>query len=207
MDIRDAMVFIVDDDLSIQDTLCKLLETEGLATRAFGSATEFLGFFDPVMRGCLLLDVCLPEMTGLDLQRKLGESGVNIPIIFLTGYGDVPMSSMAFRNGAMDFIEKPFQIDDLLERVKEALLRDQGLWQKRVRRIELNERHTLLTERERAILRFVVAGYSSKEVGKALDISNRTVEVHRAHIMQKMQAVSLADLIGMALDLEANQNQ
>jgi two-component system response regulator FixJ len=197
------MVYIVDDDDAIRDALGRLLQADGLSTKGFASATEFLNICEPSMRGCLLLDVQMPQISGLEVQRLLSEREINIPIIFLTGYGDVPMSSQAFRNGAFDFLEKPFENSELLERVRGALSRDAEQWHERMRRAQLIERFSQLTTREKEVLQLVSAGYSSKQVAKALAISNRTVDVYRAHIMQKMGADSLADLVAMALELES----
>lgn len=198
-----SQIYIVDDDDSIRDVLRHLLQTEGLSTQAFASAHDFLNTCDPSMRGCLLLDVRMPQISGLEVQRMLAERKINIPIIFLTGYGDVPMTSEAFRNGAFDFLEKPFDTGELVERVRGALSRDAEQWHERVRRAQLIERFAQLTSREKEVLQLVSAGYSSKEVAKALAISNRTVDVYRAHIMQKMGADSLADLVAMTLELES----
>jgi len=198
------VIYIVDDDDSIRDVLGHFLQGEGLPTKAFASATDFLNSCDPGMRGCLLLDVRMPQLSGLEVQRILAERKINIPIIFLTGYGDVPMSSQAFRNGAFDFLEKPFDNGELLERVRGALSRDAEQWHERARRAQLIDRFSQLTTREKEVLQLVSAGYSSKQVAKVLTISNRTVDVYRAHIMQKMGADSLADLVAMALELESD---
>ena len=200
----EPIVYIVDDDDGIRDALSRLLETQGLSPKAFASAEEFLGICDPPMRGCLLLDVRMPKMSGLDLQRCLLERNIALPIIFLTGYGDISMSSRAFRGGAVDFLEKPFDNQALIDRVKEALERDAQQWHHRMRRAQLSVRFSRLSPREKEVLKLISAGYTSKQTAKALAISNRTVDVYRAHLMQKMDAESLADLISMVLELETS---
>ncbi len=154
------------------------------------------------MRGCILLDIKMPQMSGLELQRWLVGHGINIPVIFLTGTGDIPLSSQAFRTGALDFLEKPFDIDTLLERIHEALQRDSEQWHTRCRKKLLKELFSHLSPREKEVLKWVSVGYSSKEIANAMGISNRTIEVHRAHIMEKMNAGSLADLVSIAIELD-----
>lgn len=202
MSNQGPIVYIVDDDESIRDSLVRLLETEGLTAKAFSCATDFLSVCDAETRGCILLDIQLPKMSGIELQRWLIDHGVDIPIIFLTGHGDIPLSSQAFRTGALDFLEKPFDIGKLLDRIHEALARDSEQWHNRYRRKQLKESFSRMTPREKEVLKWVAAGYSSKEIAKAMGISNRTIEVHRAHIMEKMKAESLADLISVAMELD-----
>jgi len=203
MNNRNQVVYIVDDEKPIRDALAMLLEAEGLKTRGFASAGDFLAVCDADMRGCLLLDINMPRMSGMELQRRLAECSITIPVIFLTGSGDIPMASQAFRGGALDFLEKPFDIGVLLDRIQQALSRDSEQWHGHYRRKLLQESCSRLSPREREVLKWVAAGYSSKEIAKAMDISNRTVEGHRAHIMEKLNAHSLADLISVALELDA----
>jgi two-component system, LuxR family, response regulator FixJ len=196
------MVYIIDDEKSVADSLLMLLQSQGLEAKAFDSATEFLTICEPTMRGCLLLDIRMPGMSGIELQRWLADKGINIPIIFLTGSGDIPLSSQAFRGGALDFMEKPFDIDKLLDRIHEAFTRDSEQWHSHYRKNLLKECSARLTPREKEILKWVSAGYSSKEIAKVIGISNRTIEVHRSHVMEKLKAKSLAELISIALELE-----
>jgi len=202
MNTRSQTVYIIDDDQSIVDSLLILLSSEGLEAKAFTSAKAFLKICEPSMRGCILLDIRMPEMSGIELQTWLLENAVNIPIIFLTGSGDIPLSSQAFRSGALDFLEKPFDIEKLLERIHEAFTRDSEQWHNHYRKNLLKESCARLTPREREILKWVSAGYSSKEIAKVIGISNRTIEVHRSHIMEKLKAKSLAELISIAMELE-----
>lgn len=201
---RRQTVYIVDDEPAVRDSLGMLLEAEGFKTQAFGGAADFLAACDAEMRGCLLLDILMPQMSGIELQAQLTRRGIDIPVIFLTGSGDIPKACQAFRGGALDFLEKPFDIDNLLEAVRRALSRDAELWHARHRRRQLREAGARLTPRETEILKWVAAGYSSKEIAHAVGISNRTVDVHRAHIMEKIQAHSLADLIAVAMELDAS---
>jgi FixJ family two-component response regulator len=202
MNTRNQIVYIVDDDKAIRDSLAMLLETEGLRAKGFGSAAEFLAVCGTESRGCLLLDINMPHMSGMELQRRMAEFGIAMPVIFLTGAGDVPLASQAFRGGALDFLEKPFDVEVLLERVHQALSLDSQQWHNRYRRKLLRESCARLSPREKQVLKWVAAGYSSKEIAKVMDISNRTVEGHRAHIMEKLNAQSLADLISVALELD-----
>jgi FixJ family two-component response regulator len=180
MGTNTKIVYIVDDDPSVADSLFMLLKTENLESKAFSSAVEFMAVCDHTMRGCVLLDINMPQMSGIELQQWMVNNGIDIPIIFLTGSGDIPLSSQAFRKGALDFIEKPFDSDKLLERIQEALARDCEQWHRRVRRKLLKERHERLTTREKEILKWVPSGYTSKEIAKAIGISSRTIELHRA---------------------------
>ncbi len=202
MSTRNQTVYIVDDEAAIIDSLLMLLRSEGLEVKAFKNAKEFLDVCEPCMRGCLLLDIHMPGMSGIELQRWLVDNGINIPIIFLTGIGDIPLSSQAFRSGALDFLEKPFDIDKLLERIQEAFAKDSEQWHSQYRKNLLKEYSAKLTPREKEILKWVSSGYSSKEIAKVIGISNRTIEVHRSHIMEKLKAKSLAELITIAIELE-----
>lgn len=198
-----AKVHIVDDDVLIRKTTAKLLETHGFIAQTYASANEFLDSLNSQTRGCLILDIHMPGITGLELQQRISAQGINLPIIFLTGYGDVPMASQAFRQGAVDFLEKPFQTTLLIDRVKEALQRDTDLWQGRKRRKVLLDLYQQLTDREKMLIKLVSCGYTAREIGNELCISHRTVETHRAKVMKKLQAESLADLISISMELEA----
>lgn len=195
------VVYIVDDDASIRQIVAEVLAGEGLRAETFASALEFLPCCSPQMRGCLLLDMELPDLSGLELQRRLTDSGVDLPIIFLTGHGDIASSSLAFRSGAVDFLEKPTDTETLLTRIREALSKDLEAWQHRHRHAVLEERFKSLTAREREVVQWVVKGYSTKEIARLLQISNRTVDVYRARIMEKTDSRSLADLIAMYCEL------
>lgn len=202
MNTKRQMVYVIDDDTDITGSLLVLLASEGIDAVAYTNAQDFLDISEPTMRGCLLLDVCMPGMSGIELQRWLVDNGINIPIIFLTGSGDIPLSSQAFRGGALDFLEKPFDIDKLLERIHEAFAKDSEQWHSHYRKNLLKECSARLTPREKEILKWVSAGYSSKEIAKVIGISNRTIEVHRSHIMEKLKAKSLAELISIAMEME-----
>ena len=200
--MNSQTVYIIDDDPSIADSLRVLLVSEGIEAKVFNSASDFMAILEPTLRGCLLLDICMPGMSGIELQRWLVDNGINIPIIFLTGSGDIPLSSQAFRSGALDFLEKPFDIGQLLARVREAFARDSEQWHAHYRKNLLKECCARLTPREKEILKWVSAGYSSKEIAKVVGISNRTIEVHRSHVMEKLKAKSLAELISIAMELD-----
>lgn len=202
----EPIVYVVDDDDCIRDVVTQLLTIEGLLTKSFASAEEFLDHCNDRMRGCLILDVSMPRMSGLELQQLLLERNITIPIIFLSGHGDIPMTSQAFRSGAVDFLEKPFDDIELLDRIKEALYRDAEHWHQRLRRAQLTERISNLSKREKEVMKFICTGYTSKETAKALSISNRTVDIYRAHVMLKMEANTLAELISMGLELENYAN-
>lgn len=196
-------VYIVDDNPSVTDALLMLLMAENIEAKAFFSAVDFMAVCDHTMRGCVLLDINMPHMSGMELQQWMVDNGIDIPIIFLTGSGDIPLSSQAFRKGALDFIEKPFDSDKLLERIQEALARDCEQWHRRVRLKLLKDRYERLTPREKEVLKWVSSGYSSKEIAKAIGISNRTIELHRAHMMEKLEVESLAKLVSIALEIDA----
>jgi len=197
----EPLVYIVDDEPAVRDAISMLLETEGLKTRCFQTAGEFLEVSAPTMQGCVLLDVCMPDHSGLEIQKILVERDVHIPIIFLTGHGTVPASSEAFRTGAFDFLEKPFDNEVLLQRVAEAFDVDAKRHAKDMQSLAITERYARLSERERQVLRFVVNGYSSKQMAKELGISHRTVEIYRTHIMQKMSTETLIELVRVVAPL------
>lgn len=191
-------VFIVDDDAAMRDALAQLLETSGLQVEAYANGPAFLAAHEVDRPGCLLLDMSMPGMTGLEVQAALNARGLTIPIIFLTGHGDIPMAVRAVQAGAVDFLEKPIQGAALLERVQRALALDLE-WRQTQGRIQaIQQRYTRLSSRERECMAFIASGLTSKEIARELDISPRTVEVHRTHVMHKMGAANLADLLKMA---------
>ena len=194
-----SLVYLVDDDFSVRDSLSMLIESTGQAVRCFESADEFLDGFDPDQPGCLILDVRMPRMTGLELQEELNRRDFNIPIIFISGHADVPDSSKAFRGGAVDYMEKPFDSEVLLNRMQEAIRRDSETRVRNAERRILKKRLSTLTPRELEVMILVVKGLSNKEAARHLDVSNRTIDVHRAKIMEKMDAEDLAELTVMAM--------
>ena len=204
---RAPTVYIVDDDDAIRSALRLLLKSVGLAAATVPSAQEFLATYDPQQPGCLILDVRMPGMSGLELQQQLNLRGAIIPVIFITGHGDVPMAVEAMQQGAFDFLQKPFRNQDLLDRVQKALAKD------RARRAELRgdesirQRLESLTPRESEVLELVTGGAPNKIIAHKLGISQRTVEIHRAHVMEKMGAESLADLIHMTRPLGTAQRE
>jgi two-component system, LuxR family, response regulator FixJ len=199
---RSPIVFIVDDDEAVRSSLRLLIKSVGLVPSALGSAREFLEKYDPAQPGCLVLDVRMPAMSGLELQEQLNRHGAVIPVIFITGHGDVPMAVEAMQAGAFDFLQKPFRDQDLIDRIQRALEKD------RANRAVLNERSLIrerlesLTPREREVLQMVSSGKPNKIMAADLGVSQRTVEIHRARVMEKMGASSLAQLVRMVLDLE-----
>jgi FixJ family two-component response regulator len=188
-------VYIVDDDAPVREALGALLGSVGLHHEAFASATEFLAAADRQMRGCLLLDVRMPDMSGLELQRALQEQGVTLQTIIVTGHGDVPMAVRAMKAGAADFIEKPFNEQALLDRIQALLQADEVLWQSRQLQDAAAARLALLTPRERAVMELIAAGQHTKRIAAELDIQERTVDVHRFNIMHKVGVRSLAELL------------
>jgi FixJ family two-component response regulator len=195
-------VFIVDDDEAVRSSLRMLIRSVGLQAQAFATAQEFLRLYDARQPGCLLLDVRMPGMSGLELQQELNRRGATIPVIFITGHGDVPMAVEAMQHGAFDFLQKPFRDQDLLDRVQRAMVRDAESRAGLAARAEIKARMASLTPRESEVLRLVTSGKANKVVGAELGVSQRTVEIHRAHVMEKMQARSLAELVRMVLDAE-----
>jgi FixJ family two-component response regulator len=188
-------VYIVDDDAPVREALGALLGSVGLSHEAFASATDFLAAADRQMRGCLLLDVRMPDMSGLELQRALQEQGVTLQTIIITGHGDVPMAVRAMKAGAADFVEKPFNEQALLDRIQALLQADEALWQSRQLRDEAAARLASLTPRERAVMELIAAGHHTKRIAAELDIQERTVDVHRFNIMHKVGVRSLAELL------------
>ena len=199
MRLPEPTVFVVDDDPAACSSLKKLLKSVNLPAETHASADEFLESYDPSRPGCLILDVRMPRVSGLDLQEVLQLSHVKIPIIFVSGHGDISMAVRAMRGGAVDFIEKPFRAQALLDRVHEAIAQDAQIRQKQSECADFEVRLALLTPREREIMDLLVAGRTAKDVGVQLDVSHKTVQVHRAHIMDKMQVRSMAVLARLAM--------
>jgi FixJ family two-component response regulator len=198
----DAIVFVVDDDSSIREAIKSLVSLVGLRVETFGTAQEFLRNERPDLPGCVVLDVELPGLSGLDLQRELAAHGIKLPIIFITGYGDIPMSVRAMKAGATEFLTKPFRDQDLLDAIQQALERDRAARRHSGEIAELRQRFEALTSREREVMNMVVAGMLNKQIGFELGISEVTVKIHRGRVMTKMGAQSLADLVRMTERLE-----
>jgi RNA polymerase sigma factor (sigma-70 family) len=198
---RIPTVFIVDDDDAVRGSLRLLLKSVGIAAVAYGSAPEFLGAYEPEQPGCIVLDVRMPGMSGLELQDELNRRGAMIPVIFITGHGDIPMAVEAMQQGAFDFLQKPFRDQELLDRIQRALTRDKENRAHLHQKDRIRERFETLTPREREVLALVTRGMPNKVMAAELGVSQRTVEIHRARVMEKMEASSLAQLVRMALDL------
>ena len=188
-------IFVVDDDEAMRDSLTWLLEGEGYQVACFDSADSFLTKRRDDMRGCIVLDVRMPEMSGLELHEKLDSLGSKLPIIFVTGHGDVPMAVAALQRGACDFIEKPFHNEELLSRIERALELDQQIFTRRSRDDAISHRIKQLTQRENEVMKLVVKGKLNKQIADELDISMKTVEAHRARVMEKMGVRTLAELV------------
>ena len=195
MSERQPTIYIVDDDEQVRESIQLLMESVGLAVESYGSAQDYLEHFRPDQHGCLILDVRMPQMSGLELHEKLDALGSQLPIIFVTGHGDVPMAVSALQRGACDFIEKPFTNEDLLSRIRRALELDSQISARRQRDSVIEHRLRLLTQREREVMELVVAGKLNKQVADELNISMKTVEAHRARVMEKMGARTLAELV------------
>jgi two-component system response regulator FixJ len=200
----EPAVFIIDDEPAMRDALRFLVESEGLSAHCFAACQDFLDHCTPAIHGCILLDLSLPEISGLDLQRALADQGISIPVIFITDHGDVPASAEAFRHGAFDFIEKPFDNEMLLDRLREAIALDRRKHERWCQRAEARTQYARLSEREKQVLHCTVKGYSSKDTAKSLGISHRTVEIYRGNVMRKMHAETLAELVRLAFLLETD---
>lgn len=201
------IVFIVDDDEAVRNSLRLLVKSVGLTATALASAQEFLASYDPLQPGCLVLDVRMPGMSGLELQQQLNARGAVIPVIFITGHGDVPMAVEAMQQGAFDFLQKPFRDQDLMDRIQRALEKDRANRAELGERSRIREQYETLTPREREVLALVTSGKANKVMAADLGLSQRTIEIHRARVMEKMGASSLAHLVRMVLDLEERDGQ
>ena len=197
----EPIVFVVDDDRSVRCSIERLIQSIGLKVQTFRSAGEFLQRARPEGPACLVLDVRLPGLKGLDLQRELTNRGIQLPIIFITAHGDIPMTVRAMKGGAVEFLTKPFRTRHLLDAIRAAIERDRDTLKQRSEVAQLRKRYDLLTPREREVLALLVVGLLNKQIAGELVTTERTIKFHRAHIMQKMRAESIADLIRMAQKL------
>ena len=193
-----ATVFVIDDDPSVREAIDSLIRSVGINVRTFASAQEFMTSTRPDAPACLVLDVRMPGLSGLDLQRELGNAGIRIPVIFITGHGDIPMSVRAMKAGAVEFLTKPFRDQDLLDAISQAIERDRIERAQYAEVVELQQRFEELTPREREVMEQVVAGLLNKQIANRLNISEVTVKLHRHQVMEKMKAQSLAELVRMA---------
>jgi FixJ family two-component response regulator len=206
LEARD-MVFIVDDDESLREALARLFRSVGLGVQAYATPPEFLASKLPDVPSCLVLDIRLPGMSGLDFQAELGNANINIPIIFITGHGDIPMTVKAMKAGAVEFLTKPLREQDLLDAVRTALVRDRARREQQSTEADLRSRFETLTTREKEVMAFVAAGLMNKQIAAKMELSEVTVKFHRGHIMRKMAARSLADLVRMAESLGIHQKK
>ena len=196
------IVFVIDDDRLVRESVADLLDSAGFTVRTFGSAAEFVQAQHPDAPACLILDVELPDISGLQLQKELAKSGVEMPIVFLTGHGDIPMTVQAMKAGAVEFLTKPFGKQELLEAIHEAHLRDSDARKQRSASFDLQKRLETLTPRERQVLALVVTGRLNKQIAGELGTTEETIKVHRGRVMRKMGAASLADLVRIAAKLK-----
>jgi FixJ family two-component response regulator len=199
--VADGTVFVVDDDQAVRESLHMLIRSVGMSVETYPGAREFLDRYNGGQPGCLVLDVRMPGMSGLEMQRHLKEAGVDIPIIIITGHGDVPIAVRAMKDGALEFLEKPFSKQLLLEHIRKALQLDGRRRASSAQRSNIQLRVDSLTDRERQVMALIVEGKASKQVAADLGISKKTVDVHRAHVMEKMQVESLAELVELVVSL------
>ncbi len=202
---QSPIVFIVDDDEAVRNSLRLLVKSVGLTATALPSAQDFLATYNPQQPGCLVLDVRMPGMSGLELQQQLNLLGAVIPVIFITGHGDIPMAVEAMQQGAFDFLQKPFRDQDLIDRIQRALERDRTSRADLGQRARIRERRDSLTPREREVLALVTSGKANKVMAADLGLSQRTIEIHRARVMEKMGASSVAQLVRMIMDIDDDE--
>lgn len=202
----DSLVYIVDDEFAVRDSLMLLIQSTGRVAKSFASAEEFLNAYCPDYPSCLILDVRMPGMSGLDLQQEMTKRHISLPIIFISGHAEIPDSAKAFRAGAVDFLEKPVDYNVLMDRIEEAIARDVAERKQRLDKLEIEKRFERLTAREKEVLKLITDNCSNKEVAKILEISHRTIDVHRARIMEKMEAENVGELLKMALQIDASKS-
>jgi two-component system response regulator FixJ len=195
-------VFIVDDDNAVRDSLCLLLKSVDISAQAYGSGDEFLEAYDPDWKGCVLLDIRMPRISGMEVQKRLIELDCTLPIIFITGHGDIPMAVEAMHLGAHDFVQKPFHDEELLDRIQQALTSQRQQQDELLHKQSVRNNYEQLTPREKEVMSDVVRGHANKVIAIDLGLSQRTVEIHRARVMEKMQARSLAELVRLSLLIE-----
>jgi len=198
---RNPIIMVVDDDAGVRNAMRSLLKSVGLESAQYPSAQEFLAAYQASQPGCLVLDIRMPGMSGLELQQQLNLRGAVIPVIFMTGHGDIPMAVEAMQHGAFDFLQKPFRDQDLLDRIQRAIVKDGELRQSLGEHARIKEHLETLTPREREVLDLMTQGKQNKVIAQDLGVSPRTVEIHRARVMEKMNAQSVAELVRMMLDL------
>ena len=199
---QTQLVYVIDDDEAVRDSISMLLESADLPCHCFETADDFFHYHDDTQRGCLVLDIRMPGMSGLQLQQRLSELGSSLPIIFITGHGDVPMAVEAMRQGALDFLRKPVNEANFLDRIQQALDQESGSWHLKLDQEQTRQRISLLTDREQEVFQLVAAGIANKAIASDLGISERTVEVHRSQVMKKLGAKTLAQLVRIHLQSE-----
>ena len=198
---KKPIVMVVDDDSGVRNAMRSLLKSVGLESAQYASAQEFLSAYQPTQPGCLVLDIRMPGMSGLELQQQLNLRGAVIPVIFMTGHGDIPMAVEAMQHGAFDFLQKPFRDQDLLDRIQRAIVKDDELRKSLGEHARIKTHLESLTPREREVLDLLTQGKQNKSIAQDLGVSPRTIEIHRARVMEKMDAQSVAELVRMMLDL------